>query len=147
MEGPDQQPNAEFAKDSQSSQRLSEHEISEGVIGCAIEVQRHLGVGLLESAYAAALAIELRSRNLRFVIEAPVLGHYKGIPLGTVYRADFIVEGRVIVELKAVEAIAEAHRAQVLSYLRVSGLRLGLLINFHAAPLAARGVSRIVNQL
>jgi GxxExxY protein len=119
--------------------------LSHAVLGCAIEVQRTLGTGLLESAYAAALAIELGHRSLRFEREVPILASYKGIPLGVGFRADFVVEGELLLELKAGESLSEVHRAQVLSYLRLAGLSLGLLINFHDAPLMTRGVSRVVN--
>ena len=95
-----------------------------------------LGVGLLESAYAAALGIELGERELALQREVPIAGQYKGTTSGVGYRADFIVEQSVIVEVKAIDAIADVHRAQLLSYLRLSGLKLGLLINFHAFPVS-----------
>ncbi|HET8748453.1 MAG TPA: GxxExxY protein, partial [Ramlibacter sp.] len=119
---------------------------SHEVIGAAVEVQRVLGVGLLEGAYAAALAIELAERGLRFEREVAIAGKYKGMDIGVAYRADFIVEGSVVVELKAVEATSDAHRAQLLTYLRLSGHKIGLLINFHAFPVA-KGVQRLVNKL
>jgi len=143
------QPNAEVAKVSQKAQNEDvgfENDFSHEVIGAAVEVQRVLGTGLLESAYAAALAIELHERELGFEREAAIEGMYKGRPLGVAYRADFIVEGRVMLELKAMEAVSEQHRAQLLSYLRVSGLKLGLLINFHIFPVV-KGVHRVVNKL
>ncbi len=144
----DGQPNAEGAKVSQRAQKevLHENDFSHQVIGAAVEVQRVLGTGLLESAYAAALAIELDERELAFEREAPIEAIYKGRPLGVVYRADFVVERHVLLELKAVEAINDLHRAQLLSYLRVSGLKLGLLINFHTFPVV-KGVHRVVNKL
>jgi GxxExxY protein len=140
--------NAEGAKDAQRTQSnsLVENDFSHEIIGAALEVQRALGTGLLESAYSAALAIELAEREIGFAQEVPITGCYKGRPLGVAYRADFIVEGSVIVEVKAIDTITELHRAQLLSYLRVSGLRLGLLINFHAFPLV-KGVHRMVNKL
>jgi GxxExxY protein len=145
--------NAEDAKDSQRSQKRSqkgeesfENDFSHDIIGAAVEIQRVLGVGLLESAYASALAVELEERGLRFEREVAVEAWYKDQPLGLAYRADFIVEERVIVELKAIEAVTELHRAQLLSYLRVSGLKLGLLINFHTFPVV-KGIHRLVNQL
>jgi GxxExxY protein len=140
-------PNAEFAEDSQSSQSSLQNRLSQAVIGCAIEVQRHLGTGLLESAYAAALAIELDRRGLKHEREVPILANYKGVPLGVGFRSDFVVEGKLLLELKAGEGPSEIQRAQVLSYLRLSGLRLGLLINFHEAPLVSRGIARVVNKL
>lgn len=138
-------PNTEVTEAAQSPQRTSMNELSEAVIGAAIEVQRHLGTGLLESAYAAALAIELEQRGLRHAREVPLMASYKGLPVGVGYRADFVVEGQLLVELKAVDAIGQAHRAQVLSYLRLAGLPLGILINFHASPLAMRGIARVAN--
>ena len=144
-----EQPNAEGAKDSQRTQKdcqIFENDFSREIIGAAVEVQRVLGPGLLESAYAAALAVELGERELAFVREAPIEASYKGRSLGVAYRADFIVEGSVIVELKAMDAVSELHRAQLLSYLRVSGLKLGLLINFHSFPVV-KGIHRVVNKL
>ena len=123
-----------------------ESDFSREIIGAAIEVQRELGVGLLESTYCAALAVELTEREVGFSREAVIEASYKGKPLGLAYRADFIVEGSVIVEIKAVELVTPLHRAQLLSYLRVSGLRLGLLINFHGFPVV-KNIHRIVNKL
>jgi GxxExxY protein len=141
--------NAEDAKDSQRAQKENqsfENDFSREIIGAAVEIQRVLGVGLLESAYAGALAVELAARGLSYEREWPVEAWYKNQALGLAYRADFIVQGKVLVELKAVEAITELHRAQLLSYLRVSGMKLGLLINFHAFPIV-KGVHRLVNKL
>ncbi len=137
--------NAEGAKDSQKSLKV-EDEISHAVTGAAVEVQRVLGTGLLESAYAAALAVELRERGLSFEREVPVPASYKGQMLGVAFRADFLIERCVLLELKAIDMLTELHRAQLLSYLRVSGLRLGLLINFHTFPVV-KGVKRVVNKL
>jgi len=141
-------PDAEDAKGTQRTQKEQpiENDCSHAIIGAAVEVQRLLGLGLLESAYAAAFAIELRERGLQFEREVPVTGTYKGKDVGVVYRADFIVERSVIVELKATEGLAENHRAQLVSYLRLAGLRLGLLINFHAFPVV-KGIQRVVNKL
>jgi GxxExxY protein len=142
-------PDAEDAKVTQRTQKEqpnSEDDFSHEIIGAAVEVQRVLGVGLLESAYAAALAVEFAERELGFQREVAVSARYKDRDLGVVYRADFIVEGSVIVELKAADAISEMHRAQLLSYLRLSGLRLGLLINFHSFPVF-KGIHRVVNRL
>ena len=142
-------PDAEAAKVPQKSQKenqISENDFSREIIGAAVEVQRVLGVGLLESAYASAMQIELAERHLTFAREVPIAASYKGQLLGQAYRADFIVEQSVILELKAVEGINDLHRAQLLSYLRLSGLKLGLLINFHVFPVV-KGVHRIVNKL
>ena len=143
------QPDAKGAKETQRAQKEQpgeEDALSHTIIGAAVEVQRMLGVGLLESAYAGALAVELAERELGFQREVAVTATYKGRDIGVVYRADFVVEGLVIVELKAVDVITELHRAQLLSYLRLAGLRLGLLINFHAYPVV-RGTQRVVNRL
>jgi GxxExxY protein len=143
-----QQPDAQDAKGTQRTQKEAqiENDCSHAIIGAAVEVQRLMGLGLLESAYAGALAIELSQRGLRYEREVPVHGKYKGIDVGIVYRADFIVEGSVIVELKAMDGVPEVHRSQLISYLRLSGLRLGLLINFHAFPVV-KGIQRVVNKL
>jgi GxxExxY protein len=145
---PIQQPDAKVAKDPQRSQKeLPEEQgdCSHEVIGAAVEVQRVLGTGLLESAYTAALAIEMGQRGLRFAREVPVSAKYKGIDIGVAYRADFLVEDTLILEVKAVDAPAEGHRAQLLSCLRLSGQRIGLLINFHTFPVT-KGIHRLVNK-
>jgi GxxExxY protein len=143
------QPDAKVAKVSQKPQKEQtevEGDCSHAIIGAAVEVQRVLGTGLLESAYAGALAIELGLRGLRFTREVPVLGRYKGVDIGTAYRADLVVEDAVVVEIKAVEGLPEAHRAQLLSCLRLSGHKIGLLVNFGAFPVT-KGVHRMVNKL
>jgi GxxExxY protein len=125
---------------------MEENDFSREIIGAAVEVQRILGTGLLESAYCSALAIEFAERGLAFQQEVPITGQYKGRALGVAYRADFIVERSVIIEIKAIEVTTEVHRAQLLSYLRLTGLKLGLLVNFHEFPVA-KNVSRMVNRL
>ena len=141
-------PDAKDAKDSRRTQKIHsfEDDFSHPIIGAAVEVQRVLGVGLLESAYASALAHELTERGLHYQREVPVRASYKGVDVGVAYRADFIVEDAVIVELKAQEGVADAHRAQLLTYLRLAGLPLGLLINFHTFPVV-KGIHRLVNKL
>lgn len=111
-------------------------------IGCAIEVHRHLGPGLLERIYARALSIELGACGIAFVPEQRFPIYYRGHLLHE-QRVDLVVEGQLIVEVKAVENIAPVHQAQVLSYLRASEMRVGLLMNFNAARLAD-GLRRIV---
>ena len=143
------QPDAEDAKITQRTQKEQpnqEDDFSHEIIGAAVEVQRILGVGLLESAYAGALAIELAEGELGFQREVPISARYKTHDLGVAFRADFIVEGSVIVEIKAMDAVSDTHRAQLLSYLRLSGLKLGLLINFHTFPVV-KGIHRLVNRL
>ena len=122
------------------------NEVTRLVIGAAVDVQVALGPGLLESAYAAALARELDLLGLNFQREVPIQASYKGTPLGVGYRMDFVVEQAVVVELKTAEAVLPIHRMQLLSYLRLAGFKLGLLINFHDLPLI-RGVHRIANNL
>ena len=123
---------------------MNTNELTELVIGAAVEVHRTLGPGLLESAYANAMAIELALRDCKFEQEVPLMAYYKGRPLGIAYRADLLVEGRLLVEFKAVEALQDVHVAQVLSYLRLCDKRLGLLINFNQATLL-QGVRRVAN--
>ena len=101
------------------------------VIGAAIEVHRVLGPGLLQSAYDRALSHELRLRGVSFRQQVPVTAHYKGQDLGGRYRVDFVVENELVVELKVSTQFAQAHRAQLRTYLRILGLGQGLLLNFN----------------
>ena len=123
---------------------MRENDITEKIIGCAIEVHRALGPGLLESAYEQCLCHELSLSKLSFQrqIELPVV--YKSINLACGYRMDLVVEVLVIVELKAIEQVLKIHEAQLISYLRLYKKTVGLLINFHVAVLK-NGVRRIVN--
>ncbi|HEX6187773.1 MAG TPA: GxxExxY protein [Pyrinomonadaceae bacterium] len=109
--------------------------ITRHVIGAAIEVHRQLGPGLLESSYRECLCRELLLRGIPFERERPLPLEYKGIHLGCGYRLDLLVDESVIVEIKAFEALAPIHEAQLLTYLRIGGWRLGLLINFNVAVL------------
>jgi len=118
------------------------NDFSHEIIGAAVEVQRVLGIGLPAEAYAAALAIELAEREIGFVRDVPVSAAYKGRSLGEVCRAGFVVEQSVIVEVKAVDALTDLHRAQAQAAVRLSGLPLGLLINFNVFPVV-KGVHRI----
>ncbi len=120
------------------------NEISGKVIGAAIEVHQELGPGLLESAYEACLVYELRQRGVRVEQQVPQPVFYKGLQLECGYRLDLLVEDRVIVELKAVEAIVPIHEAQLLTYLKLRKLRLGLLINFNV-PILKNGIKRLLN--
>ncbi len=124
----------------------AENEISAQIIGAAIEVQRHLGVGLVESAYEIALSHELTLMGLGHERQLPLAASYKGILLQDAYRLDLLVEDKVVVELKTVERLHMIHEAQLLTYLRFSQKRLGLLVNFHAMPLKS-GIRRVVNSL
>ena len=120
------------------------NEISGKVIGGAIEVHRELGPGLLESAYEICLRYELQQRGLRVEQQVTQPVFYKGLQLECGYRLDLLVENQVIVELKAVEAILPIHSAQLLTYLKLRQLRLGLLINFNV-PILKNGIKRLIN--
>lgn len=112
------------------------------VIGAAIEVHRLLGSGYLESVYEEALCVELQRQGIAFVQQSPMAVNYKGVKVGE-GRLDLLVENRLVVELKAVEALAPIHRAQVLSYLKATKLQLGLLINFNA-PILKDNIKRVI---
>ena len=114
-----------------------------GVIGGAIEVHRHLGPGLLESVYEAALVHELQLRRITVKRQVPVTVEYKGLKIHG-QRLDLLVEPGLVVELKAIEAVLPVHGRQVVSYLRSTGCRLGLLINFNV-PILRDGIKRFVN--
>jgi GxxExxY protein len=118
--------------------------ITEQIIGSAIDVHRALGPGLLESAYEACLAFELVSRGLKIEQQRALPVIYRDVKIDCGYRLDLVVEGVVVVELKAIEQILSVHKAQLLSYLKLSGLKAGLLINFHVKMLKD-GVVRLVN--
>ncbi len=118
--------------------------ITEDIIGAAMEVHRALGPGLLESAYEACLVYELVSRGRRVEQQKPMPVIYKDVHLDVGYRLDLMVDGKVIVELKAVEQLLPIHEAQLLSYLKLSGCRVGLLINFNV-PVLKQGIRRFVN--
>ena len=122
---------------------LIEKQLTDAIIGAAIEVHTHLGPGLLESAYEECLCEELRSRGIRFQRQRPLPLEYKGKKLDCGYRLDLVVEDRVIVEIKSVDGLAPIHEAQLLTYLRLSGKRVGLLINFNV-PLLKDGIKRMV---
>jgi GxxExxY protein len=119
------------------------NEITEKVIHAAIEVHRILGPGLLESAYEQCLAHELRTEGLRFARQLEIPIDYKGCLLDCGYRVDLLVERRVVVEIKAVESLLPIHDAQLITYLKLGGWNLGLLINFNVRLLKS-GIKRIV---
>ena len=118
--------------------------LTERIIGACMEVHKHLGPGLFESTYSECFADELGRQEIPFAREVPVTLRYKGRELSQTYRLDFVIDSAVIVELKALVAIEPVHRAQVLTYLRLSGLRAALLVNFHAPTLLA-GLRRFLN--
>ena len=119
--------------------------LTEQIIAAAIDVHRELGPGMLESGYDAAMAFELLERGLAFERQKALPVTYRGHRLECGYRIDFLVAGVVIVELKAVERLEPVHIAQVISYLRLSGCSVGLLINFNVKWLRDGGLKRIVN--
>ncbi len=125
---------------------MRENEISEKLIGAAIEVHRILGPGLLESIYEDALCHELHLRGLKFKRQQSVPIPYKGIKLGTDLRLDLLVEDKVIVDLKAKEELSTIDKPKLLTYLRLSDKHLGLIINFHVEVLRD-GIFRVVNNL
>jgi GxxExxY protein len=120
------------------------NEITEKIIGAAIEVHRHLGPGLLESAYEECLCYELSQARLRFARQVHLPIRYKGILLQAAHRMDLLVEDQVVVELKATEDMPPLYSAQMLTYLRSAGKRIGLLINFNV-PVLKDGIRRIIN--
>ena len=117
--------------------------LTEKVIGCAIEVHRILGPGLLESAYQRCMLFELRKQGLAVETEVPMPVNYKGEIMDCGYRIDMLVEKSLIVELKAVETLLPIHEAQILSYMKLSGIRIGLLVNFHQSRLVD-GLKRFI---
>jgi GxxExxY protein len=119
-------------------------EITEKIIGAAIEVHRHLGPGLLESVYEAALAFELSQQGLAVERQKPVPVTYKGLKFEEGYRLDLLVADSVIVELKCVDNLLPIHEAQVLSYLKLTGRKVGLLMNFKV-PVLKQGIKRLSN--
>jgi GxxExxY protein len=114
------------------------------IIGAAIEVHRHLGAGLLESAYLPCLHFELAARKLRFQVQRVISLVYKGTPLGSSYRLDLVVEDLIVVEVKSVAEVLPVHRSQLLTYLRLTDCPLGLVINFNV-PVLKDGVKRVLN--
>ena len=123
---------------------MDENRISGRVIGAAIDMHRILGPGLLESTYQQCVARDFELRGISFRRELDIGLDYKGLAVGRAYRIDFLVCERLVVEVKAVEAILPVHRSQLLTYLKWSNTRLGLLINFNAAPLKS-GITRVIN--
>ena len=125
---------------------LLENELSKIIIGEAIYIHKSLGPGLLESAYKECLYYRLIKKELNVIKERPIPLVFEEIKMECGYRADLIVENKVIVEIKCVDALADIHKAQTLTYLRLTGIKLGLLINFNVIFLKD-GLKRIVNNL
>ncbi len=126
------------------SEREDINRITEAIIGAAINVHKTLGPGLLESAYEACLAYELTEKGLKIDQQKPLPVIYKDVHLDCGYRLDLLVEDKVIVEIKAVDQVLPIHKAQLLSYLKLSGCKIGLLINFNI-KLLTDGVVRVIN--
>jgi len=121
------------------------NELTEAVIGACIEVHRHIGPGLLESAYHQCLCHELKLRGISFQIEYPLPVNYKGSHLDCGYKADLVVEGRLLLELKSVSTLAPLHEAQLITYLRLGGWEVGLLIDFNVQILKDGIKRRVLN--
>jgi GxxExxY protein len=121
------------------------NELTEKIIGLAIKVHRTLGPGFLESVYQAALAYELKKTGIPFEREKPLAVPYEEIVLDVGFKCDFLVDGRVIVECKAVKTLTEVDQAQLLNYLKITRQRVGLLINFNVVVLK-HGIKRMVNE-
>jgi GxxExxY protein len=130
--------------DTESRGKLLHEDLTEKVIGVAIEVHRALGAGLLESAYEECLCRELHLRGLMFRRQVTLPVEYKGIHLDCGYRLDVVVQDAVILELKCVEHILPVHEAQILTYLKLTGKRVGLIVNFNVATLVRGGIVRKV---
>jgi GxxExxY protein len=134
----------EIAEDAELGTRLNQ--LTENVIGACMEVHRSLGPGLLESSYELCLCRELSLRGIPFERQKAIPIEYKGVKLDCGYRADLLVGGRVLVELKAIESLLPIHEAQLLSYLRIGGWPVGLMINFNV-QLLKHGIRRRVLNL
>jgi GxxExxY protein len=125
---------------------MTENEIGKVIVDSAITIHRELGVGLLETVYEVILAHELRQRGLCVEQQVPISIELRGIKFAEAFRADIVVEGKVILELKSVEQISKAHKKQLQTYLRLTGYKLGFLLNFGEA-LMKNGITRAVNGL
>lgn len=123
---------------------MTENEIGTIIVEAAIAIHRELGPGLLESVYETILAYELEQRGLTVKRQVPIPIHYKQMTFDEAFRADLLVENNVVVELKSIELINQAHKKQLLTYLRLTGCKLGYLLNFGEA-LMKRGITRTVN--
>ena len=122
----------------------TENELSNIIIGCAIEVHKQLGPGLLESAYQECLFYELTHQGLNVIKEKPMPIIYKDVKLDHGYRIDLLVNNKVVIEIKTVEVFTEVHTAQVLTYLKLGNYKLGLLLNFYVTTLK-NGIKRVIN--
>ena len=125
---------------------MTENELSYVIRGCIFEVYKKLGPGLLESAYESALAYDLRKNELGIAVQVGLPMIYEDLKLEIGYRLDILVENKVIIEVKSVDALAEVHHKQVITYLKLSGLKLGILVNFNCADIS-KSIFRKVNGL
>lgn len=130
--------------DTETRSKLLHENLTEQVIGAAIEVHRTIGPGLLESAYEECLCHELNLRGIAFQRQVPLPVSYKGVSLDCGYRLDIVVEDALILQLKCVEHVLPVHEAQLLTHLRMTGKRVGLIFNFHVAALIRGGIVRKV---
>ena len=123
---------------------MNENEIGAEVVNCAVRLHKDLGPGLLESVYEVILAKQLQTAGMKVKVQVPIPIEFEGMRFSEAFRADIIVEDRVILELKSVEKITRAHRKQVLTYLKLTGMKLGFILNFGAATMR-EGIARIIN--
>jgi GxxExxY protein len=125
---------------------MNENDIARIVVDVAFKIHKRLGPGLFESVYVAVLVYELTARGLKVETEVPIPVVYEGVRLEVGFRADLIVEDKIIVEVKSIEQVAAVHKKQLITYLKLADKRLGLLINF-GAPIIKEGITRVVNGL
>jgi GxxExxY protein len=130
------------SKDTESTEEFENNSLTDDIIGAAISVHRELGSGLLESTYEKCLAFELTQSGLQIAAQKEIPIKYKGQSIESGFRADLIVENKVLIELKSVDQLIPVHTAQVLTYLKLTGLRTGLLINFNV-QLLKNGIKRL----
>jgi GxxExxY protein len=135
-----------FFLTSQGVPHVTENQIAAAVVDAALKIHRTLGPGLLESVYEAVLSFELQKRGLRVVQQRALPVYYEGVKLNVGFRIDLLVADKVIIEIKSVEVLAPVHRKQLETYLRLTDLHLGLLINFNV-ELIKDGIQRVVNRL
>lgn len=133
------------AENAESAEVMNINQLTDAVIGSAIEIHRALGPGLLESTYEMCLCHELSLRQIPFERQKPIPVAYKAVKLDCGYRADLLVDGRLLVEIKSVDALAAIHEAQLLSYLKLGGWQVGLLINFNVQLLKSGIRRRVLN--
>ena len=130
--------------DTEARTKLLHESLTEQIIGAAIEVHRALGPGLLESAYEECLCHEFHLRGISFERQKPLAVEYKGVKLDCGYRLDLIAENKVVLEIKCVEHVLPVHEAQLLTYLKMTGMRVGLILNFNVTALIRGGIVRKV---